>query len=313
MITQEEVTSTASRCLEVAGAIKRHKKYNVDYSGAFPSQEELKLPQSHLAFIVEQLEEVAEKLLSNQLWPEYLGVSTEIADLMGLAEIILSEICEFQVEWRDLNVIRQYTMGQTVIPGYTFVNHARSASLPHTYKFLDMPDQKRVLEQFSVPFYIRIAIEQKLRSMTGFKSFATTRRGKTYNDERLPVGPLLRFLEARGSEFFSLDLSVKDLKNIYAWSCNFVHAGRKEYRWLLLKATGLMVKFFANHEGSAMRIRTLIPGKALNDLEVALNEFSNTHRKSTAVTYSWTLSEDVYDMQHLVFDSRKYFMGPPER
>lgn len=312
MITQEEVTSTALRCLEVAGVLKTHEKYDCDYSGGFPSQEELDLPQSHLPIIVEQLEKVADKLLSNQLRPEYLGVWTETADLISLAGIMMSEICELQVEWDELRVIQQFTMGQTVIPGYTFFHHARSASLAHTYKFLDMPDQERVLEQFSVPFYIRIAIEKKLRNMIGFKSLITTRRNEA-RPQRFPVGTILKFLESEGSKFFSLDISVEDLKNVYAWSCNFVHTGRKEYRWLLLKATGLMARFFINHEGSARRIRTLIPGKELSDLEVALNKFSNSQVKRASFSYSWKLSEDVSDMQHLVFDSRKYFMGPPKR
>ena len=103
------------------------------------------------------------------------------------------------------------------------------------------------------------------------------------------------------------------MKNIYSWSCKFVHTGQKEYRWLILKALDVVTQLFVNHQGVGGRIETLKPGMTLNDLQAALNDFTKADKKRNIPERRWELSEEVYDIKHCIYDSRKYFMGPPRR
>jgi len=201
MISQKEITSAVLRCLEIASLIKAHEKYNLKYTGAFPSERELADPGAHLPVIAEQLEKIAEELQSGQIKPDYLGVSTEATDFIALSEIIISEISELQLEFPELNLIPKITASQKSISGYTFLNHASAASLPHTYSFIDLPDQKRILEQFSAPFYIRLALEDKFRNMVGFKSLRIIRGSRPQIDKSFPVSLFIKFLMKRGFIF----------------------------------------------------------------------------------------------------------------
>ncbi|WP_238785137.1 hypothetical protein [Pseudomonas sp. R84] len=313
MISQKEITSAVMRCLEIASLIKSHEKYNSKYMGAFPSERELADPGAHLPVIAEQLEKIAEKLQSCQIKPNYLGVSTEATDFIALSEIIISEISELQFDSPELNITTEITASQKSISGYTFLNHARAASLPHTYSFIDLPDQKRTLQQFSAPFYIRLALEDKFRNMIGFKSLRVARGYLIQTEESFPVSLFIKFLMKKGSIFFALNVSLEDVKNIYSWSCKFVHTGQKEYRWLILKALDVVSQLFVNHQGSGERIETLKPGMTLDKLQTALNDFTKADKKRNIPERHWELSEKIYDVKHYIYDSRKRFMGPPRR
>ncbi|TNB98425.1 hypothetical protein FHG55_05070 [Pseudomonas jessenii] len=313
MVSQEESTSAVVRCLEIANLIKSHEKYNSKYIGAFPSERDLADPGAHLPVIAEELEKIAEKLQSGQIKPNYLGVSTEATDLIALSEIIISEISELQFEFPELNIIPRITASQKSISGYTFLNHAREASLPHTYSFIELPDQKRILQQFSAPFYIRLALEDKFRNMVGFKFLKTTRGSRSQTDESFPMSLFIKFLMKKGSIFFALNISLEDVKNIYSWSCKFVHTGQKEYRWLILKALDVVAHLFVNHQGMGGRVQTLKPGMTLDKLQAALNDFTKADKKRNVPGRHWELSDEIYDIKHYIYDSRKYFMGPPRR
>ncbi|NMX26579.1 hypothetical protein HBO14_08560 [Pseudomonas sp. WS 5406] len=313
MVSQKEITSAVMRCLEIANLIKAHEKYNSKYTGAFPSEKELADPVAHLPVIAEQLEKIAEKLQSGQIKPNYLGISTEATDLIALSEIIISEISELQLELPELNIIPKITASQKSIPGYTFLNHAREASLPHTYSFIELPDQKRILQQFSAPFYIRLALEDKFRNMVGFKLLRITRGNRPQTDASFPMSLFIKFLMERGSIFFALNVSLEDVKNIYSWSCKFVHTGQKEYRWLILKALDVVAQLFLNHQGMGGRIQTLKPGMTLDKLQTALNDFTKANTKRNSPERHWELSDKIYDIKHYIYDSRKYLMGPPRR
>lgn len=313
MVSQKKITSAVMRCLEIADLIKAHANYNSKYMGAFPSEKELVDPVGHLPVIAEQLEKIAEKLQSGQIKPNYLGISTEVTDFIALSEIIISEISELQLDFPELNIIPTITASQKSISGYTFLNHAREASLPHTYSFIDLPDQKRILQQFSAPFYIRLALEDKFRNMVGFKFLRITRDSRSQIDASFPMSLFIKFLMKKGSIFFALNVSLEDVKNIYSWSCKFVHTGQKEYRWLILKALDVVAQLFVDHQGVGWRIQTLKPGMTLDKLQAALDDFTRANKKGSIPERHWELSEDIYDIKRNIYDSRKYFMGPPRR
>ena len=117
----------------------------------------------------------------------------------------------------------------------------------------------------------------------------------------------------KGSIFFALNVSLEDVKNIYSWSCKFVHTGQKEYRWLILKALDVVAQLFVDHQGVGWRIQTLKPGMTLDKLQAALDDFTRANKKGSIPERHWELSEDIYDIKRNIYDSRKYFMGPPRR
>jgi hypothetical protein len=303
------IETIIKQAIDISEKIKLHNKYNKKYNGAFPSLETLKTkPQANFPIIVEQLQLIVTALQSRSQKPKFLSVRVEEDDLARLLNQIISEISELQGELGEIFATDRLSFGQTVIPGHTLFTLARSVPLSATYTKIDLLNQKSVLDSFSTGFLLRLAIESKLSTMMGFKSVKSIRSNKDeFVSDHFPVGAAFKFLKDRGDSYFSLPISITELKKVYDWSCRFVHTGRKEYIWMTLKAIAYVEKLFEGHSGtgfSGSKISNFVKGKTIKDLQVDLNTYFYEYNSSHVATLTWELSEDVYDETNSFLDTR---------
>lgn len=143
----------------------------------------------------------------------------------------------------------------------------------------------------------------------GFKSVKKiSSNGSEYTSDHFPVGAAFSFLKEKGDQFFLLNTSIAELTKVYDWSCRFVHAGRKEYIWMTLKAIAYVEKLFEGHSEPGFigsRISNLKPGVTVRKLESELNGYFSNYDSSDVGTLQWDLCESVYDETHSFWDTRK--------
>lgn len=305
-----DVRVAVLRAVDVVEAVKCHKKYNSSYSGGFPSSKTLSAkPHAHLPIIVEQLQLITGLLQNGSEKPCLLGIWAEEEDLVNLLNQIVSEVSELEGEMRERIATNSISFGQTVIPGHTLFTLARSISLSSTYKKIDLLNQKGILESFSISFLLRLSIESKLSTMMGFKSVKSiSSSDEEFLSDHFPVGPAFRFLKERGDSYFTLPVSVAELKKVYDWSCRFVHTGRKEYIWMALKAIACVERLYEGHAGKGylgVRISNFREGKTVEQLQEDLNEYFHNYNSSHVASLIWELSDDIYDVTNNFWDARK--------
>ncbi|MEJ8918202.1 hypothetical protein WL832_26925 [Escherichia coli] len=119
---------------------------------------------------------------------------------------------------------------------------AASSLLPNTYKTIEQ-NAGKVFDTYSIPFKIRVAIENKIKSIIGFKSLAIIKNnGDKINSNEFPFAGVIN--ELISTNCLELPCSLKDVKNIYQWGCEFCHTGEKEPVWLSMKALEIIALLF---------------------------------------------------------------------
>ncbi|WP_120512058.1 hypothetical protein [Photobacterium salinisoli] len=218
--------------------IKKHPMYK-PYNGKFPTLSTLtRYPEKNLPIIVEQ----GEKLISANI--NDVGFD----DLDLLKEQFISDVHQFLTEASiniNSRIIASY--GQSVITSNALYHIACSQQYKNKYNDIDLLMNKVEFNYYSISFILRLAIENKLKSMLGFEYSDITKvvRGKkkTFKNTReFPVNKILNFLSH--SDLLNTPCSFSELKNIYSWSCRFTHDATKEYVWLRLKALNSLHDLF---------------------------------------------------------------------
>ncbi|NJI23811.1 hypothetical protein HA451_12240 [Aeromonas veronii] len=218
--------------------IKRHPKYK-SYNGKFPTLSTLtRFPEKNLPIIVEQ----GERLISAKINDVHFD------DLALLKEQFISDIHQFLTEASikiNSNIIASY--GQSVITSNALYHIACSQQYKNKYSDIDLLMNKVEFNYYSISFILRLAIENKLKSMLGFEYSDVTKivsgKKKTFvNTREFPVNKILNFLS--NNDLLSTPCSFLELKNIYSWSCRFAHDATKEYVWLRLKALSSLHDLF---------------------------------------------------------------------
>ena len=211
-------------------------RYSIDVSVGlvgFPSKKDLEGDNNaSLRVLVEQ----AEKLLTNRTNYCVFNKSMGGKDREGLLKLFVKDVEQFATE-RDLkisdNFIASYSQSQ--ISDHAFFHLASSSILPKTYESIDLHQHEETFSIYSIPFKLRVAIENKIKSMIGFQSCDITRYGKVKKEtDEFPVTMVIH--ELIRLKCLNLKSGLQCISNIYTWSCSFCHTGKKEYLWMSLKA-----------------------------------------------------------------------------
>lgn len=232
----DELRVKLSRYIE---RIENNGEYEVN--DRFPSKNQLSTPDSHLPIIVEQ----AKKLLQSERDGEIFGGQHWLKDEEFLLVLFINDFEQFSTQ-HDLNLTGDLiaSYGQMRISEGAFFHLAKSSLFPTSYKSIDLLGNKPSFDIYSGPFKIRVALENKLKCIIGFKSCDITRHGKTrVGVSDIPFSMIVQEL----IKFRCLDLpcSLDDISRIYSWSCNFCHTGEKEYVWMMLKALEVIAPLFS--------------------------------------------------------------------
>ena len=234
--------------------IKNHPSYE-ESDGSFPNSAILKrYPIKHLSIIVEQ----AENILKNESGSFY---SCNDSELNEFIEKFIMEIRFFFTENKiSINNHLLVGMGQLIIPSEALYNIASSREYPCKYKNIDLLSHPSAYDSFSVPFILRLAIENKIKGMIGY-DYCENKNGVKAN---FPSTPIIKFLES--SSLLSSPCPFNEVKKIYSWSCGFTHTARKEYIWLKLKALDCLQPLFDYETNKQYQ-----PNPNSNDIHSPLN------------------------------------------
>ncbi|UJR53256.1 hypothetical protein [Dickeya zeae] len=192
-----------------------------------------------IKIIIEQ----GEKLLSLSSQDFLFGLNVHQNDKNVLLEFFLSDLEQFTTEKRIYLGEKQIFMyAQSTISEHAFFHLAASPLLPTTYATIHQ-HAGQAFNVYSIPFKIRVSLENKLKSIIGFKSLDVEKLNgdkiESYDFPFLYVINELIYLKC-----LDLPCSLDNVKNIYQWSCGFCHTGDKEPMWLLLKALEIISPLF---------------------------------------------------------------------
>lgn len=207
----------------------------------FPSKKDLRgESNASLRVLVEQ----AEKLLTNRMDYCVFNKCMGIKDRQGLVKLFIKDVEQFATEY-GFKISDNFTASysQSKISDHAFFHLASSSILPKTYESIDLHQHEETFSIYSIPFKLRVAIENKIKSMIGFESCDITRNGKVKKEtDEFPVTMVIQ--ELIKLKCLNITPSLQCVSNIYTWTCSFCHTGKKEYLWMSLKAIEMLSFIF---------------------------------------------------------------------
>lgn len=284
----------------------------------FPINKKLrKSPEEHFNVIIDQankiIDERSDRLLCGmRFWSE---------DKEALERLFANDLQQFLAAEQISVPGVPATYAQTLIPDKASFNIARSRVLPNTYESIELANHVVAFETFSIPFLVRLSIENKLKKIIGFVKCDISRPGlpPKLDTQDLPVSSIIQ--ELKRLKCLELPCDFDDLLQIYIWSCRFCHTGQKEYLWLNMKAIEILSPLFSfekhlecqiqiqslwgygvlrpevlfeklyNHVGPCQPLYYFKKGWGIQSLEHALNTTSTKSLKD----YTFYLSESELD------------------
>lgn len=245
----------------------------------FPSKRELRLDHNaSLNILVEQ----AERLLDNKFDYCIFNKSFGVKDRKGLLDLFIADVEQFSTK-HELNISDNFiaSFSQSKISDHAFFHLASCSVLPKTYDSIDLHQHEETFNIYSIPFKLRVAIENKIKSIIGFQSSDVTRnREVRYGTGEFPVTMVIQ--ELIRLRCLDLPCDLQCISNIYTWSCSFCHTGEKEYLWMSMKALEVLSTLFLfdsqkNHEISITELwhRYVLSEEYLNEKLVDYNGFSS--------------------------------------
>ena len=259
------------------------------YAGSFPKLRTLeKNKLTHIKIILEQ----AGKFLN----PEWRGSKNYwCKDDAPLIDLLVGDIqlfcTKYQIDMQH-GVFASY--GRERLTSKTLYTVARSELFSASYKDVELLMAKVDYELFSIPFVIRLAIEEKVKGIVGFKSSdIKVGDGVIRGSSEFPIVQVLTGLKEL--DCMNVPIDFQEVKDIYAWSCRFCHTAKKEYVWMVLKALDKLYPLFDYDE----QCKTQKPiedvwGDTQQDEVSLIVKLSNYKRCLQPLYYlkdSWTLNK----------------------
>ena len=218
----------------------KEQKFSNNKTEKFPSKNNLlSNNEAHIKIIIEQ----GERLLSLNQNSDLFGLKLHQNDKAVLMDNFSSDLEQFATT-KGLYLGGKHILsyGQSRIAEHAFFHLATSPLLPSTYATIEQ-HAGQVFNVYSIPFKIRVALENKIKSIIGFRSLSIIKwNGRKEESHELPFTHILN--ELKTTKCLDLPCSLDDIKNIYQWSCNFCHTGEKEPLWFTMKALEMISPLF---------------------------------------------------------------------
>ncbi|CDU05640.1 MULTISPECIES: hypothetical protein [Vibrio] len=272
----------------------------------FPSKKKLETDNTaSLEVFVEQ----AEKLLSNRIDYCIFNKGMGIKDRQSLLELLIADVEQFATNHRlEISDKFMLSFSQSQISDHAFFQLAASSILPKTYESIDLLQHEETFSIYSIPFKLRVAIENKIKSMIGFQSSDVSRNGKVKKEtQELPVTMIIH--ELIKLKCLNLPCDLQSISNIYTWSCSFCHTGKKEYLWMSMKAieTLSLLFLFDEQKKKEINIHDIWP----NDLtEEDLTAKIINYRGFTCPLYYFKDGWSVNRLQETLNNSKNKNLKP---
>ncbi|MDR3005481.1 MAG: hypothetical protein LBV14_14765, partial [Acidovorax sp.] len=212
----------------------KFKAANISKDRAFPYKKDISKVEVNLNIFIEQ----ASKLINKN---KFLGFDfheiTE-ADVNEIASIYITDIQQYLTLKHDELPFNSNIAhwGQGVINDRDLFNIARGYVMRDSYRDIDRNFIPDIYKIYSVPFALRLAIENKLKKIIGFESCDITRRYGSKNitktaQKEFPVTMIIKALKKM--DCLNLPCGYSDISSIYSWASNFCHTAEKEPIWMI--------------------------------------------------------------------------------
>ncbi|AQY64187.1 hypothetical protein PverR02_03720 [Pseudomonas veronii] len=286
---------------EVLGIVVSHltklRKNRREKEVRFPLDRKLRSgPEEHFNIIIEQ----ARKLIDGRTNERLCGLQFWDGDEKGLKRLFANDLQQFLAAENIFIPEISLVHAQTLIPDKAAFNIARSRLLPVTYKSIELANHASAFDYFSVPFLIRLSIENKLKKIIGFVKSDVARPGRAsrLDTQEFPVTSLILELKKLGC--LDLPCDFEDLLQIYNWSCRFCHTGQKEYLWLSMKAIEILSPLFSSekHLECEIKIQSLW-GYGVLKSQVLLNK-TYTHVGPCQPLYYFGKGWGIHKLQQVL-------------
>lgn len=221
--------------------LKLRYSISIDDVLDFPSKKKLDCNnEASLSVLIEQ----AEKLLNNRLGYCIFNKGVGFKDRESLLKLFINDVEQFATE-HNLKISKTFiaSFSQSKISDHAFFHLASCPILPKTYNSIDLHQHEETFNIYSIPFKLRVAIENKIKSIIGFQSCDITRNGEVRTEtNEFPFTMVIQ--ELIRLKCLDLPCNLQSISNIYTWSCSFCHTGEKEYLWMSMKALEILSTLF---------------------------------------------------------------------
>ncbi|WP_455916962.1 hypothetical protein [Pantoea agglomerans] len=176
----------------LAGYISTLQEQVVSNEGedSFPDKHKLKSGnEEHIKIIVEQGKKLLDLIQGSMLF----GLNYHPDDKSHLIELFSSDLEQFATE-RGLHLGGKHILsyGQSRIPEHALFHLAASSLLPNTYTTIQQ-NAGLSFNLYSVPFKIRVSLENKIKSIIGFKSLDVIKKdGQKVESYEFPFSHILK-------------------------------------------------------------------------------------------------------------------------
>ncbi|EQA1667137.1 hypothetical protein NTD78_RS22655 [Enterobacter bugandensis] len=190
----------------------------------------------------------AEKLLKLQPGDTLFGIECDYDDRNSLIKMFIDDLVQFTTLHNISLGVDIMSFGQMRIAEHAFWHLSLSPLLPATYENIQQTGGNgRIFDIYSIPFRIRVALELKLKSITGFEKYEISSPGRhTITSTEFPFSRLVRKLKS--IDCLALPCTPDNILNIYKWASGFCHTGEKEFIWLSMQALKLVAPLFLYEE-----------------------------------------------------------------
>ncbi|MEJ7139105.1 hypothetical protein [Amphibiibacter pelophylacis] len=280
-------------------SIKKTHAIPTTPNNPFPSKNDLaKSSIAQLKILIEQ----AEKLIANNIrFPSSNNV-LDVDDRNRLIGIFISDIEQFvTIENITIENHNLAHYAQSKISDHALFHLASQTIFPKTYESIEVKSSKETFDLYSIPLKLRLALENKLKAIIGFKSSDVTCGNKVKSGTReFPVTAIIKFLKSL--ECLNLPCCLTDIENIYSWACKFCHTAEKEYIWMLMKAIEVNANLFLyqSQKKYEISIDTLWHDYGLSE-ENLLEKLISHKGLTTPIYYlkdGWTLKRIEDELNH---------------
>ncbi|MCG6270618.1 hypothetical protein K6U70_00055 [Vibrio vulnificus] len=199
-----------------------------------------------LDYVVPLIASIYQNVLSADE-PKCFGVKLKIEDTERLINLHLSDLYKYATK-ENIELNGRLLFGHEYFNNGALFYLAKKTLIPSSF------DNSRECESngfdfYQIPFILRLAIENKAKSIIGYKSSKYVRSQKSCP---FPTSKVIDYLI---NDENCILYAYEDLLNVYKWSCTFVHEAKIDYIWNIMNAIKICEPVFDNLNNQRLRGR----------------------------------------------------------
>ncbi|MGR6749723.1 hypothetical protein [Aeromonas veronii] len=249
--------------LEELGLLIEQLKKDVKFNGccqAFKNPNKL----DDLDNVVPLINSIYQNVLNSDE-PKCFGVNLEFEDAKRLITLHLNDLYKYATK-KNIRLNGRLSFGHEYFNNGALFYLAKQTLIPSSFDNIRKCESNG-FDFYQIPFMLRLAIENKAKSIIGYQSSKYVRTKKRC---QFPTNKVIDFLI---NDKDCILFGYEELFNVYKWSCTFVHEAKIDYIWNIMNAIRVCEPIFDNVNNQNLR------GRIKPDSEVDLmKRLHNIHK-----------------------------------